>query len=221
MAVVMLAACAVAAGFFGSKIPPTSFLPDEDQGYVYLNFQLPKAASLQRTDEVCRKIEKIVAQVRGVEYYTSVAGFSLLSGVLNTFGGFFSVTFKEWAGRTKREEQYHEIEQRLNRELALLPDATAFSFSPPAIPGVGSAGGFTFVLEDRAGRDIDFLGEQFEHIDDGVAAWEVAGTLRVPSAVPCSASADGTRSVPATLTRESERLSPSIENLPGRLALDA
>jgi hydrophobic/amphiphilic exporter-1 (mainly G- bacteria), HAE1 family len=156
MAVVMLAACAVAAGFFGSRLP-TSFLPDEDQGYVYLNFQLPKAASLQRTDEVCRKIEKIVARIPGVEYYLSVSGFSILSGVRNTFGGFFSVTFKEWAGRKTREEQYHEIEQRLNRELAKLPDATAFSFSPPAIPGVGSAGGFTFVLEDRAGRDIDFL----------------------------------------------------------------
>jgi HAE1 family hydrophobic/amphiphilic exporter-1 len=161
MAVVMLAACAVAAGFFGSRLP-TSFLPDEDQGYVYLNFQLPKSASLQRTDEVCRKIEKIVAQVPGVEYFTSVAGFSILSGVRNTFGGFFSVTFKEWAGRTRREEQYHEIEQRLNRDLARLPDAIAFSFSPPAIPGVGSAGGFTFVLEDRAGRDIDFLANNLD-----------------------------------------------------------
>jgi HAE1 family hydrophobic/amphiphilic exporter-1 len=166
MAVAMLAACAAAAGFFGSRLP-ASFLPDEDQGYVYLNFQLPKAASLQRTDEVCRKIEKIVARIPGVEYYTSVAGFSILSGVRNTFGGFFSVTFKEWAGRTKREEQYHEIEQRLNRELARLPDAVAFSFSPPAIPGVGSAGGFTFVLEDRAGRDIDFLAN---NLDTFVAA---------------------------------------------------
>ncbi|MCC6261993.1 MAG: multidrug efflux RND transporter permease subunit [Bryobacterales bacterium] len=156
IAMVLLVLSAVGAGFFANLVP-SSFLPDEDQGYVYINYQLPKASSLQRTDEVCQKIEKIVAEIPGVRYYTSVSGYSMLSGVRNTFGGFFSVRLKPWDERTTREEQYREIAQRLNRELAKLPDALAFSFSPPAIPGVGSAGGFTFVLQDRAGREIEFL----------------------------------------------------------------
>ena len=161
IAIVLLGLSAAGAAFFADLLPK-SFLPDEDQGYMYINYQLPKASSLQRTDEVAQKIEKIVAQVPGVQYYTSVSGYSMLSGVRNTFGGFFSVRLKPWDERSSREEQYREISQRLNRELAKLPDALAFSFSPPAIPGVGTAGGFTFVLQDRAGRDIPFLQRNLE-----------------------------------------------------------
>jgi len=156
VAVVLLAACAGVAALLGDRLP-SSFLPDEDQGYVYINFQLPKASSLQRTDEVMRKIDRIVSDVPGVQYRTAAAGFSMLSGIRNTFSGFFSVAFKKWSDRKTREEQYHEIQQRLNRELGALPEAVAFSFAPPAIPGVGTAGGFTFILEDRAGKDVDFL----------------------------------------------------------------
>src|SRR5947209_10595964 len=156
VALILLAAFAAAAGWFGSKIP-SSFLADEDQGYLYINLQLPSAASLQRTDEVARKIESVLANTPGVQYTTSVVGFSLLSFVRTSYNGFFFVTLKEWSDRTKREEQFQEIKQRINRELGKLPEGIAFSFSPPAIPGVGTSGGFTFVLEDRAGKDIAFL----------------------------------------------------------------
>ncbi|HYM05659.1 MAG TPA: multidrug efflux RND transporter permease subunit [Terriglobales bacterium] len=156
VALVLLAGFGVAAGFFASKVP-SSFLPDEDQGYVFLNLQLPNAASLQRTDEVCKRIEKIMAQTPGVQYTTSVIGFSLLSFVRTSYNAFFFVTLKPWDERKSRAEQYQEIKQRLNRELSTLPEGIAFSFSPPAIPGVGTSGGFTFVLEDRAGKDVAFL----------------------------------------------------------------
>jgi len=156
IALVLLAAFGVAAGFLSSRLP-SSFLPDEDQGYVYLNLQLPNAASLQRTDEVARRIEKIMAQTPGVEYTTSVVGFSLLSFVRTSYNAFFFVTLKPWNDRTTREEQYQVIKQRLNQELSKLPEGIAFSFSPPAIPGVGTSGGFTFVLEDRSGKDVQFL----------------------------------------------------------------
>src|SRR2546426_3703376 len=156
VALVMLAVFGVAAAFFANKVP-SSFLPDEDQGYVYLNLQLPNAASFQRTDAVCKQIEKIMAQTPGVEYTTSVIGFSLLSFVRTSYNAFFFVTLKPWDERKTREEQLQEIKQRLNRELSKLPEGIAFSFSPPAIPGVGTSGGFTFVLEDRAGKDIEFL----------------------------------------------------------------
>ncbi len=156
IALVLLAAFGVAAGFLSSRLP-SSFLPDEDQGYVYLNLQLPNAASLQRTDEVARRIEKIMAQTPGVEYTTSVVGFSLLSFVRTSYNAFFFVTLKPWNDRTTREEQYQVIKQRVNQELSKLPEGIAFSFSPPAIPGVGTSGGFTFVLEDRSGKDVQFL----------------------------------------------------------------
>jgi hydrophobe/amphiphile efflux-1 (HAE1) family protein len=156
IALIMLAVFGVAAGFFSNKVP-SSFLPDEDQGYLFINLQLPNAASLQRTDEAAREIEKILAQTPGVEYTTSVVGFSLLSFVRTSYNAFFFVTLKPWDERKTREEQYQEIKARLNQKLSQIPEGIAFNFPPPAIPGVGTSGGFTFVLEDRAGKDVQFL----------------------------------------------------------------
>ena len=104
-------------------------------------------------------MEKILANTPGVKYTTTVVGFNLLSFAQTTYNAFFFVTLKPWGDRKSREEQYHAIENRLNRELGKLPAGTAFSFSPPAIPGVGTSGGFQFVLEDRAGKDIPFLAD--------------------------------------------------------------
>jgi len=159
VALVVLALFGVGAGFFSSRVP-SSFLPDEDQGYVFVNLQLPNAASLQRTDEVCRRIENILGKTPGVKYTTSVIGFSLLSFVRTSYNAFFFVTLDEWGARKTREEQYQVIKHRLNQELSKLPEGIAFSFSPPAIPGVGTSGGFSFVLEDRAGNDLQFLSDK-------------------------------------------------------------
>ena len=156
LAVLLLVAFGVAAGFLSGKVP-SSFLPDEDQGYLYINLQLPSAASTERTDNVAREIEKILGNTPGVESTTSVVGFSLLSFTRTTYNGFFFVTLKPWGERRSRAEQFQEIKARLNRELGRLPEGIAFDFSPPAIPGVGTSGGFTFVLEDRAAKDIAFL----------------------------------------------------------------
>jgi hydrophobe/amphiphile efflux-1 (HAE1) family protein len=156
LAMVALLVFGGAGLFFGSRVP-SSFLPDEDQGYVYVNMQLPNAASLERTAAASRQVEKILADTPGVEYTTSVAGFSLLSFVRTTYNAFYFVTLKPWSERKTKAEQYQEIRARLNQQLTSLPVGTVFSFSPPAIPGVGTSGGFTFVLEDRAGRDVQFL----------------------------------------------------------------
>jgi hydrophobe/amphiphile efflux-1 (HAE1) family protein len=161
LALVVIAAFGIGAGFFSSRLP-SSFLPDEDQGYVYINMDLPNAASLERTSAAARQVEEILAHTPGVQYTTSVVGFSLLSFVRTTYNGFFFVTLKPWSDRQTRAEQYQEIKVRLNKELSKLPQGTAFSFSPPAIPGVGTSGGFQFVLEDRAGRDIPFLAANLE-----------------------------------------------------------
>ena len=156
LVVVLLVGFAVATGFFANRVP-SSFLPDEDQGYAYINLQLPNGASLERTTQVVADVENILRNTPGVQYSTSIVGFSLLSFVRTSYNAFFFVTFKPWDDRKTRAEQFQAIKAHLNQQLIKLPAAIAFSFSPPAIPGVGTAGGFTFVLEDRAGRDVQFL----------------------------------------------------------------
>src|SRR5467141_1370362 len=160
-ALVLLALFGGAAAFFSARVP-SSFLPDEDQGYLYINLQLPNAASLQRTDAVAREIETALASTPGVQYTTSVIGFSLLSFVRTSYNGFFFVTLKPWDDRKSRDQQFQEIKQQINRRLSQIPEAIAFSFSPPAIPGVGTSGGFTFALEDRAGKDVNFLASNLQ-----------------------------------------------------------
>ena len=166
LALVIIAAFGIGAAFFGSRLP-SSFLPDEDQGYVYINMHLPNAASLERTSAAARQVEEILASTPGVQYTTSVVGFSLLSFVRTSYNAFFFVTLKPWSERKTRAEQYQEIKARLNRQLSKLPEGTAFSFSPPAIPGVGTSGGFQFVLEDRAGRDVPFLADKSGQVSGG------------------------------------------------------
>ena len=119
--------------------------------------QLPNAASLQRTDAACQKIESILNQTPGVRYVTTTIGSSLLSGVQSTYSGFLFVTLAPWEERKQKDEHYQEIKARLNRELTVLPEAVAFAFSPPAIPGAGASGDISFVLEDRSGGDTELL----------------------------------------------------------------
>jgi hydrophobic/amphiphilic exporter-1 (mainly G- bacteria), HAE1 family len=152
----LLAGAMVLAGLLGKNIA-TGFLPDEDQGYVFAGLQLPDTASLQRNDEIVRQAEQILSKTPGIKYYSSVVGYSMLSGVNNTYSTFFFISFEEWSKRKKPEEKYQAIMTHLNRELGKIPGAIGFAFPPPAIPGVGTSGGVTFVLEDRSGKGLDFL----------------------------------------------------------------
>ncbi|HEY6986973.1 MAG TPA: efflux RND transporter permease subunit, partial [Bryobacteraceae bacterium] len=158
LSLLFLVAVGVAAFFVGDRLP-TSFLPEEDQGYVFVALQLPNAASLQRTSDAARKVEKIILQTPGVAACTSVIGFSLLSRVQNTYSAFFFVTEKPWHERKQANEQYTAIRSHIVQELAKVQDGIAFSFTPPSIPGVGTSGGVTFMLEDRSGGTLDFLGD--------------------------------------------------------------
>src|ERR1700751_507672 len=156
LAITLIVVFGVAAFLFGREIP-TGFLPDEDQGYFYINLQLPNSASLQRTDEVCRKIENLLSRTPGVGYVTSTIGSSLLSGVQSTYSAFLFVSLTPWKEREGRNENYQAIKAEVNRELSQLPEAIAFAFSPPAIPGAGASGDISFVLEDRSGGDTELL----------------------------------------------------------------
>ncbi len=174
-AMLLLAGAMVLAGVLGKTVA-TSFLPDEDQGYAFAGLQLPNTASLQRNDELCKRVEEILKNTPGVKYYSTVVGYSMLSGVYNTYSSFFFISFEEWAKRKKPEEKYQAIMKHINQEMGKIPGAVGFAFPPPAIPGVGTSGGVTFVLEDRSGRGIPFLAENLpKYMDAARKRPELAG----------------------------------------------
>jgi HAE1 family hydrophobic/amphiphilic exporter-1 len=156
VAVTVLTGFAVAGMFFG-KVLPASFLPDEDQGYMYIQMQLPEASSMQSTADAARAVEALLKDTPGVEYCTTVTGFSLLSLTRYSYSTFFWVTLKPWDDRKTLEQEFQVIKAKLNLKLLTLPQGTVFAFSPPAISGVGTSGGFQFVLEDRSGKESEFL----------------------------------------------------------------
>jgi HAE1 family hydrophobic/amphiphilic exporter-1 len=176
-AFLLLLVFVLGAGFFGKKVPG-SFLPDEDQGYVYVGLQLPNAASLQRTSEASKEIEKIILDTPGVQNVSSVVGYSMLSGVNTTYSSFFFVSFKSWEERKSPEESYDAIKRHLTGALSRVTSGIAFAFPPPAIPGVGTSGGFTFVLEDRSGSTTEFLAKNTQIFMEGVRKRpELAGVM--------------------------------------------
>jgi HAE1 family hydrophobic/amphiphilic exporter-1 len=157
IAVVVLIAVSCVAVFLGGRIP-AGFLPTEDQGYAFVALQLPQGASLQRSSDAAKSVEEALAKVPGVEAVTSVVGFSLLSFTQSTYNSFFFVTLKDWDQRKSKDEQFDAVQQNLAQALGGIRQGLAFSFPPPAIPGVGSSGGVSFVLEDRTGKnDQQFL----------------------------------------------------------------
>jgi hydrophobic/amphiphilic exporter-1 (mainly G- bacteria), HAE1 family len=150
----------VAGAVLLGKSVPGSFLPDEDQGFMFVGLQLPSASSLQRTSEASRQVEDILMKTPGVRYVSSVVGYSLLSGVSTTYSSFFFVSFKDWDERKAADQSYAAIKRHVAGALSRVTSGIAFSFPPPAIPGVGTSGGFSFVLEDRSGGTTEFLAAQ-------------------------------------------------------------
>lgn len=140
----------VGAGGF-AKLIPGGFVPDEDQGILLLNVQLPKAASLERTRAVCSRVNEILARTPGVESYNLIGGMSFVSGSYGPNSASYFLRLKPWAERKTPELSIQGIVARLNRDLAQLPEAIAFPLTPPALPGFGAAGGFSLMLEDRSG----------------------------------------------------------------------
>src|SRR5213594_3027519 len=161
LSMILLVVVAVFAGLIGSRLPG-GFVPDEDQGYFFVNAQLPLAASLDRTAAVNDKLDAIFKTTPGIKYYTGVAGFSLLSLVTTTYNSFYFITLDDWDARNKKGLTADVIIRQLNQKLAGVAEAQAFAFSPPAIPGIGTSGGVTFMLEDRSGKEPAFLAEQTE-----------------------------------------------------------
>ena len=160
-ALIFLVLVAVAAVSLGKRLP-SAFLPTEDQGYVVIALQLPEAASLERSSQAAANIEKAVLAVPGVESFTSVIGVDVLNQTQSTYNSFFFATLKDWDQRTQPNEQFAAIQKNVNSALNRVQEGTAFSFPPPAIPGVGTSGGVTMILEDRSNSEPAFLAANIE-----------------------------------------------------------
>ncbi len=159
-------------GFSASRLAP-GFVPSEDQGYVFASVSLPPASSLQRTSEACAEVVQLAKEIPGVKDVTSVAGFNLLSGVMNTYSGFFFITLEPWSERYAfdniKEQNLRTILTKLNASLQEIPAGVGFPFPPPAIPGIGASGGVTFMLQDRGGRSPAYLARETNRFIEAVS----------------------------------------------------
>ena len=147
---------------------PGGFVPEEDQGYIMVNAQLPDAASLERTDAVMRKAERILETNEGVAGFNTISGYTLLTSAYSTNMGFFFVQLKEWKERG-REHTAAAVTAELNKAFAEeIREGAVIAFGPPAIPGLGTGAGFTMELQDRSGGTPEYLSAQTQKFIEAV-----------------------------------------------------
>jgi len=140
----------LATGWLTTSVP-TGFVPGEDQGYVFLDIQLPDAASSNRTQALIDKITPMIKADPAVTDIITVSGFSLLGGA-GSNNGLGIIMLKDWEERTDKELQLRQVIRRLMGQLWTMPDAQIMIFNPPPIPGLGTSSGFEFKLQDSEGR---------------------------------------------------------------------
>lgn len=144
-----------------AKHIPNGFLPDEDQGYLFAALTLPEARSLQLTSATSDKVTAMILENPNVKDVVAISGFSLLTGVQSTNNAFYFIMLKPWEERPNPDQSAKAITGQLNASLATkIPQGIPMCFEPPAIAGVGSANGVTFMLEDRDGKGTKYLAEQ-------------------------------------------------------------
>lgn len=140
------------------RVPP-SFLPDEDQGFLFVDVQLPNAAALSRTEETMQQVVAILDGTLGVAKVVSINGFSLPQNGNVPNCAFAIVTLAPWERRTTPELSTGALLAKLNARFATIPQANVAVFSPPPIPGVGQVGGFDFRLQARLGQSPEDIME--------------------------------------------------------------
>ncbi|MGF7163231.1 hydrophobe/amphiphile efflux-1 (HAE1) family protein [Rhodoligotrophos appendicifer] len=145
-----------AAGYLFTKTPG-GFIPTEDQGALFVNIQLPDAASLPRTEAVLKQVQEIAAATPGVANVITVSGYSMLASAYSTNAGLVVVVFEPWDERNTPALRLGGIYAKLKRAYDGISEANVVAFPPPAIPGIGNTGGFDFRLEALAGQSAQDL----------------------------------------------------------------
>jgi hydrophobic/amphiphilic exporter-1 (mainly G- bacteria), HAE1 family len=138
---------------------PTGFLPNEDQGAFIVDVQLPDGASLNRTQKVIDEVDKVIADTKGVKNVITVFGYSLLSGTSSSNVGFAIAILENWSKRESKNLSAASLIHNINEKLNKMPDAKVFAYDLPPIRGLGTGGGFEFVLQDRTGTNPKKIAE--------------------------------------------------------------
>jgi HAE1 family hydrophobic/amphiphilic exporter-1/multidrug efflux pump len=176
LAVVLLAAVYFGAGHL-LQILPGGLVPDEDQGVVFATFNLPPGATLERTDAVLSRAERFAAQIPGIQTVLGWGGFNLMTSSFSSDAATLVMTLAPWGERTSPETQLVAIMQRLRREFGDYPEARAFVYSLPSIPGMGNVSGFQFLLQDRADHTPEELFQRAQAMVAAGAAEPAIGVL--------------------------------------------
>ena len=142
---------------FGFMTVPGGFIPDEDQGYFYANVKLPDSASLERTEEVLEGITQTLMETPGVADVITIGGYSFLDGIQSSNGGAAIAVLDDWSDRSSPELHATAIANAVTRKLLQIQEGTSFAFIPPPIQGLGSAGGFEYMLQDRGAAGVQQL----------------------------------------------------------------
>ena len=143
-------AAMVAVAIYLFRAQPTTFIPDEDDGYFIVSVQLPPASSLSRTEAVAAKVEKIISSYPEVKTNISISGFSIMNSGRQSNAASVFVVLEDWSRRKKKSESAAAIVERFNRQAYVeIEEAQCFAFVPPAIPGIGNVGGLQMQVEDR------------------------------------------------------------------------
>ena len=143
--------------YFGTillfKTKPTGFIPTEDEGRLYVTFELPEAASTTRSLDALKNMMSILKQTPGIAHYAALGGLNVVTFATKSNSGTIFVQLKQWDQRTDKSLQLTSMIASLQRKLSTIKDANVVVISPPAIPGLGATGGFTFQLEQRESTD--------------------------------------------------------------------
>jgi hydrophobe/amphiphile efflux-1 (HAE1) family protein len=150
----LLMVAAAAAGTYAlAKITPTGFVPEDDQGAIFVVVQLPGGASVGRTSDVMQQAEEIIKKDPAVDEYTSVIGLNFIDNYSQPNAGFTIVTFKPFEERHGKGLGARDVIARLREEFRAITGGTVVPLAPPPIVGLGTGGGFAYVLEDLRGGD--------------------------------------------------------------------
>jgi HAE1 family hydrophobic/amphiphilic exporter-1 len=151
--VLVLLVCLIVGTGLLFKNKPTGFIPTEDEGRLYITFELPEASSTARSLEVLNAIMKNMSETEGIAHYAALGSFNILTGATKSNSGTVFTQLKPWDKRKDKSLQLASLMATVQKKLAAIKGANILVISPPAIPGLGQSGGFTFELEQRESTD--------------------------------------------------------------------
>ncbi|MGV3642479.1 MAG: efflux RND transporter permease subunit [Adhaeribacter sp.] len=151
--VLILLVCLYVGTFGLFQTKATGFIPTEDEGRLFVTFELPQAASASRTGEVLQEVTRIMQETPGINNITAIGGLNVVNFSIKSNSGTFFVQLKPWADRKEASQQLAGLISTLQEKFKVIKDANIVVISPPAIPGLGATGGFSFMLQQRESTD--------------------------------------------------------------------